>query len=66
MAVLKPGAVVTVYEDPVTRETPEGEAELLRFELADVFEPREYWLVHFLDDPADATFYRWISTEGVN
>lgn len=57
---LRPGAVITIYEDPWTRLRPEGEAELIREEIRDDCDEQDYWLVRFLEDPKDAMFYRWI------
>jgi len=52
----KPGDIVTIYEDPWTEKTPEGEAKLIE-QIVDEDE-REQWLVEFTSDHAKHT--RWI------
>lgn len=43
--------IVTVYEDPITKKKPEGEARLIR-KLSQHKMPgnKELWQVRFLDD----------------
>jgi hypothetical protein len=54
--MLKPGDVVTVYEDPWTEKRPEGEAKLIE-KVGDDGE-REQWLVKFVFD--QSRHPRWI------
>lgn len=51
---LKEGDVVTIYEDPVTEQIPEGEAKLV-YRLSssyayDLGRDMEQWVVQFLED----------------
>jgi len=50
---MKKGEVVTIHEDPITEEKPEGEAKLLKKIDEDhhAVRPRcEFWQVKFLDE----------------
>lgn len=40
---------VTIFEDPITEQKPEGTAELLEKILTEI-DGLEYWRVRFLDD----------------
>ena len=55
---MRPGNVVDIFEDPVTCTRREGAARLVR--LIKKTEKAEYWKVHFLADPEDVTYERWI------
>ena len=45
---LKKGAIVMIYEDPYTRERPEGQAILIKQLTPARFKgDAEYWAVHF-------------------
>lgn len=48
---LAPGDVVTVYQDPITRENEEGTAILVQC-LLEEDEGLSYWKVRFLGDPS--------------
>jgi hypothetical protein len=60
---MKAGDVVLVYEDPVTEQTPEGKARLVKPVKGEwgVSEGRNLtrWAVRFLDEPG-RTFERFI------
>lgn len=46
---MKPGQIITIYEDPITCTKPEGDAELVCRE--DTYnDGLESWLVRFLDE----------------
>lgn len=45
--MLEKGTIVTVYEDPITRTKPEGEAKIVKFETA-LADGNMYW-VQFLN-----------------
>ena len=42
------GDIVTIYEDPLTQQCPEGKAELLRFVGTD-WSDGERWRIKFAD-----------------
>jgi hypothetical protein len=48
--VMKRGDVVTIYEDPFTRQKVEGEAKLVRSLNIMSDEKLELWEVHFTGD----------------
>ncbi len=61
---LKAGDVVTVYDDPLTKTRPEGQAILRKLEAAkDRYAEREYWQVDFLEEPG-VLYTRFIAKEG--
>ena len=51
---MKPGDKVTVFENPLTRTKPEGQAKLVKCLIED-----NYWEVEFIEDLGE-TFQRWI------
>lgn len=53
---MKPGDTVTIYEDPLTCEKEEGEAELI--EMISETRAKEFWHVRFISDNWRTT--RWI------
>lgn len=54
---MKKGDIVTIYENPLTKEKPEGRAKLVKKICDDV--DMEYWQVQFL--PGERNNYtRWI------
>lgn len=57
---MEKGKIVMVYEDPITKKVPEGEAKLIQplGSEADAFQA-EYWQVEFLSDNFIAS--RWVS-----
>jgi hypothetical protein len=57
---MKKGDIVTIYEDPITQEKPEGEAQLIVKE--NVSDELQYWKVKFLDD--GFVCERWIYNKG--
>ncbi len=58
---MKPGDIVTIYHDPITRQHKEGKAKLIHHhELSD--KDQEYWEVEFIDDPG-TPYTRWIEKE---
>jgi len=55
---MKKGDVVTIYDDPITKQKPEGQARLLK-KLHD--NPgQEYWQVKLIK--YNAVVERWIAT----
>lgn len=54
---MKPKDIVTIYEDPITQQKPEGKAQLIHKEL-DLGDGLEYWVVKFPED--DDTVHRTI------
>ena len=57
---MKPGDIVMIYDDPITKVMPEGEARLVReYEAADC-DGRSRWKVHFLTDPPGVNYMRTI------
>lgn len=56
---MKQGDVVMIYEDPITKQQPEGKARL-REKLAHNSN-REYWVVRFVGD--GSVVGRWIKKE---
>ncbi len=47
---MKKGDIVTVYLDPLTEKSPEGQAQLLeRLDTKGKYRSREYWQVKFLN-----------------
>ena len=55
------GMTVTVYEDPITEENPEGEGELIRC-IQKFPDGINYWYVRFQDGKCQ----RWINSKGKN
>ena len=57
---MEKGKIVMVYEDPITKKVPEGEAKLIQplGSEADAFQA-EYWQVEFLANNFIAS--RWVS-----
>jgi hypothetical protein len=53
---LSKGQVVTIYEDPITQQRPEGKATLIKFHFAQW--DQEYWTVRFQEDGALTS--RWV------
>ena len=58
--MLKKGTTVTIYTDPVDCRIREGDAKLIRRISHDRGDGNECWSVHFLTDPPDCTFERWV------
>lgn len=52
--MLKKGTVVTIYEDPLTRIHPEGQAKIVAHELS-LADGLEQYEVQFLDEPYRST-----------
>jgi hypothetical protein len=46
---MKKGDMVWIYEDPFTKQIPEGEARLIRLLSAHKYN-QSFWLVHFTRD----------------
>ena len=59
---MKVGEIVMIYEDPITRQKPEGKAVLLR-KIADMGDSLERWAVRFEGDGADSIYERNIRVE---
>ena len=57
---MKKGDIVMIYEDPITKQKPEGKARLLEL-LFDVAFEQEFWRVIFLKDHFVAD--RWINKD---
>jgi hypothetical protein len=60
-AHLKAGMTITVYQDPITRQKPEGEAKLLREYRPDEGDGLSMWVVEFVGEPG-SRYVRTIST----
>lgn len=56
----KAGDIVTIYEDPLTEQKPEGKAKLVQKVNEDEL-GLERWLVEFVEDGSQ--LYRWIKKE---
>jgi len=63
---MKVGDIVTIYEDPITCEHPEGKAKLISFVKNDIRHEDELslWYVQFPDDLTE--YQRWIKQKGEN
>jgi hypothetical protein len=59
---LKKGMRIMVYNDPRTKQKPEGIA-ILRTNIHLIDEPLQYWMVRFPCDPE--SFMRWIDPADV-
>ncbi len=55
---MKVGQVVTIFDDPITRQRPEGKARLQKKTSIKGIEGLQYWFVKFMDDEMETT--RWI------
>lgn len=53
---MKLGDTITIYNDPITKKQPEGEAKLLR--LISEEKNQDFWKVKFLSDGHITT--RWV------
>ena len=58
---MKPNDIVEVYEDPITKERPEGKARLVKEYRPDYGDGLSMWVVVFLDDPYKSQKLRTIS-----
>lgn len=58
-SLLAKGKQVMVYEDPITKQKPEGMATLLK-KLEGGFDGLERWRVRFVNDRYQGPFERWI------
>jgi hypothetical protein len=47
---MKPGDIVTIYCDPLTRESIEGRAKLLEIYRPNDGDGLSMWIVEFIDD----------------
>jgi hypothetical protein len=56
---LNQGDIVTVYQDPITKQKAEGPADLRRFVAADP-DGLQRWMVHFVGDHAADGYERLI------
>ena len=59
---MKPGDVVDIYQDPITKNDYEGSAKLTKLAIPGDGSPSlSLWSVQFIDgDDSDCTFQRWI------
>ena len=58
---MQAGDRVTIYQDVLTKMTPEGEAVLVEQMKKDGDWPRsEYWRVRFVGDEPEDVYDRWI------
>ena len=55
------GAIAMVYQDPVTKQNPEGRAELVKCIRPDEGDGLEVWEVLFAGEGSKATYLRTIS-----
>jgi hypothetical protein len=61
---MKRGDIAVVYQDPVTKQRPEGRALLLKA-LGPRDEWQEYWRVRFLSDDASQRVDRWVDPRDI-
>ena len=61
---MKPGDVVKIYQDPITKQDFEGNAVLIEEYRPDVGDGRSMWAVFFEDDPG-REYLRTIYQESV-
>lgn len=59
MKDLKAGDWVTIFEDPITEQHPEGTAQLVEH-ILDVHGDAQAWKVRFEGDPDDELYSRTI------
>lgn len=61
---MKKGDKVRIFEDPITRQKPEGMATLIKLEFVSDSVPRaERWRVRFEGDEPNETYSRTIFLE---
>lgn len=53
---------VMIYNDPLTKEYPEGEAELIQYLGTDESSGLESWVVRFVEDRRGGLFLRHLPT----
>ena len=56
---MKQGDIMVIYDDPITKQKPEGKAKLLKKIKSDF--NQEYWKVEFLSDGFISG--RWVATD---
>ncbi len=57
---MKLGDIVTIYENPLTHDRPEGEAKLIKHLREDKgIANYNFWEVEFIKEPG-VTFQRWV------
>jgi hypothetical protein len=60
--MLKSKQIVMVYEDPYTRQKPEGEARIIKH-LTELAPGVDLYLVHFIGDQPSQTVERIIQSD---
>lgn len=61
---METGKIYQVYQDPLTKEIPEGKARLIKIAIGDPEDDIAFCNVRFIEGPdQDCTFQRWVCAE---